>query len=127
MQILRCIWKAKTTEMVCRPVSLKNSTNAMSLEILSNAKGKHIAIAEQAIMVLCRQVQSQNRHSTPRTLKELYQAGFNSLNSRMCRDLLNKWIYIITNAKRPAYVERPSWWPEEIRYTRPREMNARGK
>ncbi|KAJ5249448.1 hypothetical protein N7524_011764, partial [Penicillium chrysogenum] len=58
----------------------------------------------------------------PRTLKELYQAGFNGLNARMCRDLLYKWVAILKDAKRSRYIERPIWWPENVRYASPGEL-----
>ncbi|KAJ5766728.1 uncharacterized protein N7511_004344 [Penicillium nucicola] len=87
----------------------------MSLEIPSNAKKEHVVVAEQAILALVR----RTRLSQPsrRTLKELYEASFNSLHARMCRDLLYKWVAIMRNAKGSLNVERPSWWPESVRYT----------
>ncbi|CAG8154986.1 unnamed protein product, partial [Penicillium salamii] len=52
----------------------------------------------------------------PSTLKELYQAGFNSLDARMCRDLLVKWMVIMGKMKGSPYVKKPSWWPENVEY-----------
>ncbi|KAJ5507046.1 hypothetical protein N7527_009189 [Penicillium freii] len=95
-------------------------------ELLSNAKGEHVVIAEQAILALFREVHSRIRLSppSPRTLKELYQAGFNSLNARICRDLLYKWVAIMRNTKGSRYVERPSWWPGNVRYTNAGELDG---
>ncbi|CAG7933089.1 unnamed protein product [Penicillium olsonii] len=43
---------------------------------------------KQAIRNLFGRVRSRTRLLPPNTLKELYQAGFNSLNAKTCRDLL---------------------------------------
>lgn len=128
IQILQSLWKVENVEVVCRSGVFRSNTDIVSSELLSNAKGEHVVIAEQAILALFREVHSRIRLSppSPRTLKEHYQAGFNSLNARMCRDLLYKWVAIMRNTKGSRYVERPSWWPENVRYTNAGELDGPG-
>lgn len=129
IQILQSLWKVGNVELVCRSGVLRSNTDIVSSELLRNAKGEHVIIAKQAILALFRVVRSRTRRlstPSPRTLKELYQAGFNGLNARMCRDLLYKWVAILRDAKRSLYIERPIWWPENVRYASPRELYGPG-
>lgn len=129
IQILQSLWKVENVEVVCRSGVFRSNTDIVSSELLRNAKGEHVIIAKQAILALFRIVRSRTRRlstPSPRTLKELYQAGFNGLNARMCRDLLYKWVAILTDAKRSLYIERPIWWPENVRYASPRELYGPG-
>lgn len=128
IQILQILRKVENVEVVCRSGVLRSNTDIVSSELPSNAKGEHVAIAEQAILALFREVHSRIRLSppSPRTLKELYQAGFNGLNARMCQDLLYEWVAIMRNAEKSQYVERPSWWPENVRYTNAGELDGPG-
>ncbi|KAJ5454941.1 hypothetical protein N7530_012710, partial [Penicillium desertorum] len=121
------LWKVENVEVVCRSGVLRSNTDIVSSELLSNAKGEHVIIAEQAILALFREVRSRTRRlstPSPRTLKELYQAGFNGLNARVCRNVLYKWVAILRNDKRSLYRERPSWWPENVRYASPGELHG---
>ncbi|KAI3097974.1 hypothetical protein CBS147333_9212 [Penicillium roqueforti] len=93
-------------------------------KLVDGAKWNHEVIAKQAVRKLFGRVRSRTRLSPPSTLKELYQAGFNSLNARMCRDLLYKWAIIMGKPKGSRHVKKPSWWPETVRYASASELDG---
>ncbi|CAG8171495.1 unnamed protein product [Penicillium olsonii] len=95
--------------------SLPNTATPLK-ELVNGAKWSPEVVAKQAVRKLFGRVRSRTRFSPPSTLKELYQAGFNSLNARTCRDLLVKWMIIMGKTKGSPYVKKPSWWPDNIKY-----------
>ncbi|KAJ5347029.1 uncharacterized protein N7506_000282 [Penicillium brevicompactum] len=120
------LWKPANQKVVCSSGVRRKNTDVVPSELLSSARNQYVAAAEQAITALFHQVCLRTRSSlrSPRTLKELHQAGFNSLNGRICRDLLCKWVSIMKKNKRPRYVERPSWWPQAVRYVPARKLKS---
>lgn len=126
-QILRSLWKViHMKKTVCQPEDSKDNTDIRYIELVDGAKWNHEVIAKQAVRKLFGRVRSRTRLSPPSTLKELYQAGFNSLNARMCRDLLYKWAIFMGKPKGSRHVKKPSWWPETVRYASASELDGLG-
>ncbi|CAG7951591.1 unnamed protein product [Penicillium salamii] len=124
-QILRSLWKViHMKKTVCQPEDSKDNTDIRYIELVDGAKWNHEVIAKQAVRKLFGRVRSRTRLSPPSTLKELYQAGFNSLNARMCRDLLYKWAIFMGKPKGSRHVKKPSWWPETVRYASASELDG---
>ena len=64
-------------------------------DLLQYFNGGHKAVIEQAMLALCHRVRSLTRQLPRRTLKGLYQAGFDSLNTKMGRNLLYQWVVLM--------------------------------
>ncbi|EKV04608.1 hypothetical protein Pdw03_4940 [Penicillium digitatum] len=109
---------------VCQPENSKDNIDTGYKELANGAKWNHEVVANQAVRKLFGRVRSRTRLSPPSTLKELYQAGFNSLNAKMCRDLLGKWIIIMGKKKGSPYVKKPSWWPDKVEYQSARMLSG---
>lgn len=116
-QMLRSLWKVISMETVCQPDNSEDNTDIKmhranqrrQMEPWSRGKAG-------CTQTLWPSALANTTFTPPSTLKELYQAGFNSLNARTCRDLLVKWMIIMGKTKGSPYVKKPSWWPDNIKY-----------